>query len=333
MSGLKQSNSIIANDVTISGNLTVTGTTTTIESTTLTVDDKNIEIASVDSPSDSTADGAGITIKGASDKTILWENDDDSFHTNQHWSAAANGSQNLGTTAIGWGDAYIADDKKIYFGDGQDASIEYDEDGTDQLRIAQPAAGVVISGTNPKLVIGDGGTEDTMIVFDGVDVDYRIGLDDGTDKLEIGAGGAHGTTIGLAMNSSGHITQLGHQTSPTSGHFLKFDGSKVVFDSVSSGGGADVGTANTFTEAQTIAKDTDAELVSLILKNASNAADTTGVVSMRFDLADTGDNVVDSGKIAVKKEASFTSTAATQDSSMVFSTSLNGTLTEWATPL
>ena len=31
--------------------------------------------------------------------------------------------------------AYIADDKKLYFGAAPDASIEYDEDGTDQLRI------------------------------------------------------------------------------------------------------------------------------------------------------------------------------------------------------
>ena len=42
--------------LTLSGNLTVGGTTTTVNSTTLTVDDKNIELGSVASPSDSTAD-------------------------------------------------------------------------------------------------------------------------------------------------------------------------------------------------------------------------------------------------------------------------------------
>ena len=31
---------------------------------------------------------------------------------------------------------YIKDDKKIIFGDGSDASLEYDEDGTNQLRIS-----------------------------------------------------------------------------------------------------------------------------------------------------------------------------------------------------
>ena len=59
-------------DVSISGSLIVSGTTTTIESTTVTVDDKNIELGSVATPTDTTADGGGITLKGASDKTINW---------------------------------------------------------------------------------------------------------------------------------------------------------------------------------------------------------------------------------------------------------------------
>ncbi len=42
----------------------------------------------------------------------------------------------LGTTSLEWGHVYIGDDQKIYLGDGQDVSLEYDEDGTDQLRIA-----------------------------------------------------------------------------------------------------------------------------------------------------------------------------------------------------
>jgi hypothetical protein len=42
----------------------------------------------------------------------------------------------LGTTSLEWGHLYIGDDQKVYLGDGQDVSLEYDEDGTDQLRIA-----------------------------------------------------------------------------------------------------------------------------------------------------------------------------------------------------
>tara|TARA_B100000575_G_scaffold189442_1_gene152612 strand:- start:3844 stop:5982 length:2139 start_codon:yes stop_codon:yes gene_type:complete len=54
--------------VVIAGDLTVNGTTTTINSTTLTVDDKNIIIASGTSNS-STADGSGLTIDLGSDGT------------------------------------------------------------------------------------------------------------------------------------------------------------------------------------------------------------------------------------------------------------------------
>jgi len=73
----------ITSDLTIGGNLTVEGTTTTVNSTTLTVDDKNIEIGSVGTPSDTTADGGGITLKGASDYTIAWANATNRWHFNQ----------------------------------------------------------------------------------------------------------------------------------------------------------------------------------------------------------------------------------------------------------
>ena len=69
-------------NITIRGNFTVSGTTTTINSTTLTVDDKNIEIASVDSPTDVTAADAGITIKGTTDKTLQWKSATNSLSSN-----------------------------------------------------------------------------------------------------------------------------------------------------------------------------------------------------------------------------------------------------------
>ena len=52
--------------------ITVNGTTTTINSTSVSVDDKNIEIGSVAVPTNSTANGGGITLKGDTDKTINW---------------------------------------------------------------------------------------------------------------------------------------------------------------------------------------------------------------------------------------------------------------------
>ena len=45
------------------------------------------------------------------------------------------GGADIGSTSAEFGDVYIADDKKIHFGNDQDATIEYDEDGTDKLVI------------------------------------------------------------------------------------------------------------------------------------------------------------------------------------------------------
>ena len=64
----------IDNELTVTGNLIVNGTTTTINSVTLTVDDKNIELGSTASPTDTTADGGGITLKGTTDKTFTYVN-------------------------------------------------------------------------------------------------------------------------------------------------------------------------------------------------------------------------------------------------------------------
>ena len=67
--------------VVIAGNLQVDGTTTTINSTTLTVDDKNIVLAS-GAGNGSAADGAGITIDGAS-ATMLYTHATTSFDFNK----------------------------------------------------------------------------------------------------------------------------------------------------------------------------------------------------------------------------------------------------------
>lgn len=62
-------------DTIVRGNLTVKGTTTTLESTNLSVEDNTIELAKTAIPTDLTADGAGIIVKGTTDHTITWIRD------------------------------------------------------------------------------------------------------------------------------------------------------------------------------------------------------------------------------------------------------------------
>ena len=56
----------------------------------------------------------------------------------------ASGGADIGSTSAEFGDVFIADDKAIKFGSDQDATIEYDEDGDDQLKIG----GAVTAFTN-----------------------------------------------------------------------------------------------------------------------------------------------------------------------------------------
>ena len=74
----------VTNNVTVGGNFTVSGTTTTINTQTLDVEDKNIVIGKVSTPSDTTADGGGITLKGASDHTFNWINATDAWTSSEH---------------------------------------------------------------------------------------------------------------------------------------------------------------------------------------------------------------------------------------------------------
>jgi hypothetical protein len=67
--------------LTVTGNLTVNGTTTTIDTVNLVVEDKNIGIGTTTAPSNTTADGGGLTIFGGSDgdKTFTWNSNSDAF--------------------------------------------------------------------------------------------------------------------------------------------------------------------------------------------------------------------------------------------------------------
>ena len=73
---------VVWKDLYVVGNIDISGTTTTIDSTTLLVEDKNIELGNVTVPSDSTADGGGITLKATTDKTITYNNTSGRWETN-----------------------------------------------------------------------------------------------------------------------------------------------------------------------------------------------------------------------------------------------------------
>ena len=98
--------------------------------------------------------------------------------------------------------------KLVWDGNAKDFYIGLD-DSADKLVIGEGSTvgtNSILTITDDAVTIGDGATEDTYLNFDGNAQDYRIGIDDGTDILEVGVGTAHGTTTALKIDSSAQVT-------------------------------------------------------------------------------------------------------------------------------
>jgi len=94
----------------ITGDLTVQGTTTTVNTATLAVEDKNIELAK-NGVDNSDADGGGITLNGGSDpdKTLTWTTSSSAWNSSEHINLASgksyriNGIEVLTANSLGVG--------------------------------------------------------------------------------------------------------------------------------------------------------------------------------------------------------------------------------------
>ena len=88
ISGASVSGFTVTQNLVITGNLTVNGTTTTVNSTEMSIDDKNILLGATSSPTDAAASGGGITLKGSSDKTFNWIDSTDSWTSSENLELA-----------------------------------------------------------------------------------------------------------------------------------------------------------------------------------------------------------------------------------------------------
>ena len=68
---------------------------------------------------------------------------------------------------------------------------------------------IEITGTTPKLTIGDAGAEDSTLQFDGNAQDYYIALDDSADDLLIGLGSTVGTTPAISIDENLQVKTYG----------------------------------------------------------------------------------------------------------------------------
>ena len=90
----------LGGDLVVNGNLTVEGTTTTLNTSIFTVEDKNIIVANATSPTNITADGAGITIKGTTDKIIAYSNASNWLDISETLNLASGKAMYIGGTKV-----------------------------------------------------------------------------------------------------------------------------------------------------------------------------------------------------------------------------------------
>ena len=100
LSGATFTGAVSGTSLTLSGDLTVNGTTTTINSTEITIDDKNLVLGAVTTPTDAGADGGGITLKGATDKTFNWVDATDAWTSSENMNLASGKSLLIAGTSV-----------------------------------------------------------------------------------------------------------------------------------------------------------------------------------------------------------------------------------------
>ena len=168
-----------AADLVLSGDLTVNGSTTTIDTTTLQVEDKNVVIGKVSSPSDTTADGGGWTLKGDSDKTFNWVNATDAWTSSEH--------------------IHLGDDKKLLIGTGSDLEIYH---SGSHSNIKDAGTGQLNLWSNTFQFYNAAGNKTSMKIVEDAQVELYY---DNSKKLETASGGVTitGTLAATAVTGDG----------------------------------------------------------------------------------------------------------------------------------
>ena len=156
-----------------------------------------------------------------------------------------------------------------------------------------------LKGTTPSLTIGDGGEEDTKLVYDGNAKDFYMGLDDSADKLVVGVGSAVGTNSILTLDDDSVTVGDGAEVDTK----VVFDGNAQDYyiglddsaDSLLVGSGSTVGTTPAITIDQNQTVTFSKSAVGATLTDTSNSGNVTldFQASQNFVLTLTGNVTLD----------------------------------------
>ena len=201
----------------LSGDLTVNGTTTTINSTEITIDDKNIVLGAVTSPTDAGADGGGLTLKGATDKTLNWVDATDSWTSSEHLDLASGKVLKVAGTQVLSASQYTGNAATVTNGvyttskisalaatsSSELAGVISDETGT----------GALVFANTPTLVTpAIGAATGTSLVLSGALTGTAINFDNTLVGSNTGTAGTSATNIDAwavsAYSSAKYIVQM-----------------------------------------------------------------------------------------------------------------------------
>ena len=120
-----------------------------------------------------------------------------------------------GTLDVNGGEVILDADADTSITADSDDQIDFRVGAVDVMTLTN--SHLVLKGTTPKITIGDGGAEDTALIFDGNAQDFYIGLDDSADDLIIGKGSTVGTTPAIIIDENLKVG-IGAVTPQTSLH-------------------------------------------------------------------------------------------------------------------
>ena len=195
----------------VTGNLTVNGTTETINSTTVVVADKNLELGSVATPTDTTANGGGLTLKGATDKTLNWVSGTTSWTSSENFDLASGKTYKIAGTTVLSGSALgsgvtgssLTSVGTITSGTWNGTTIALANGGTGATTQAGAANAVLPSQSTAsgKYLTSDG----TNVSWGTVDLTTRVAKTDFAAKGDILIGTGSGTYTNLGVGTAGQV--------------------------------------------------------------------------------------------------------------------------------
>ena len=225
--------------VVIAGNLQVDGTTTTVNSTVVEIDDIAVQLAA-EATTATLANNGGILVGTFTNHPyILYRNSYDAWEVNKHWHPSTNNNKDLGGTLAKWRDlyvgrnAYVNGTLTVDGGTSLLGDIILGDQTSDTIYINAEIAGHLIPDVTNTGDLGSSTKKWRNLYIDGTGyIDSIAG-----DNLDIGNGD-------FTVDSSGNVSSNGSMTatsfsSPGGGlnvpggsnnQILKHNGTKLVYE-------------------------------------------------------------------------------------------------------